>query len=87
MDDYWQRLKGSRGELQELIEVVVVPETWFSRDREAFAELTRVAREEWRPSRPAAVRQAPERAVLDRRGTLLDGDGACSTPTSRPTAS
>lgn len=57
IDDYWHRLKGSRGELQELIEVVVVPETWFSRDREAFAELTRVAREEWRPSRPAAVRR------------------------------
>ena len=57
IDDYWHRLKGSRAELQELIEVVVVPETWFSRDREAFAELTRVAREEWRPSRPGAVRR------------------------------
>ena len=29
IDDYWHRLKGSRAELQELIEVVVVPETWF----------------------------------------------------------
>jgi chemotaxis protein methyltransferase WspC len=57
MADYWERLRNSRGELQELIEVVVVPETWFSRDREAFAELTRVAREEWRPNRPAAVRR------------------------------
>jgi chemotaxis protein methyltransferase WspC len=57
MDEYWERLKGSHSELQELIEVVVVPETWFSRDREAFAELSRVAREEWRPSRPAAIRR------------------------------
>jgi chemotaxis protein methyltransferase WspC len=57
MEEYWDRLRGSRGELQELIEVVVVPETWFSRDREAFAELTRVAREEWRPNRPAAIRR------------------------------
>ncbi len=56
-DEYWERLLGSRAELQELIEAVVVPETWFSRDREAFAELGRVAREEWRPSRPAAVRR------------------------------
>jgi chemotaxis protein methyltransferase WspC len=56
-DAYWERLRCSRAELQELIEIVVVPETWFSRDREAFAELSRVAREEWRPSRPAAVRR------------------------------
>ena len=56
-DEYWERLRSSRAEQQELIEVVVVPETWFSRDREAFAELSRVAREEWRPSRPAAVRR------------------------------
>jgi chemotaxis protein methyltransferase WspC len=57
VDEYSERLKGSRSELQELIEVVVVPETWFSRYREAFAELTRVAREEWRPARPAAIRR------------------------------
>jgi chemotaxis protein methyltransferase WspC len=57
VEEYWQKLKSSCTELLELIEVVVVPETWFSRDREAFAELTRIAREEWRPSRPAAVRR------------------------------
>ncbi|MEO6078306.1 MAG: CheR family methyltransferase [Steroidobacteraceae bacterium] len=54
--DYWDRMKDSSAELQALIEVVVVPETWFSRDAQAFAELTRVARDEWRPNRPAAVR-------------------------------
>ncbi len=33
------------GELQELIEAIVVPETWFFRDREAFTALARVASE------------------------------------------
>jgi chemotaxis protein methyltransferase WspC len=57
MDEYWQKLQGSRSELQELIEIVVVPETWFSRDAPAFAELSRAAREEWLRNRPAAVRR------------------------------
>src|SRR5258708_1288543 len=48
--DYWQRLRGSTGELQELIEGVVVPETWFFRDREAFATLVCLVMEEWRPA-------------------------------------
>jgi chemotaxis protein methyltransferase WspC len=34
-------------ELQELIEAIVVPETWFFRDREAFSTLVRVARKAW----------------------------------------
>ena len=36
---YWEHLGGSRGELQNLVEAVVVPETWFFRDRQAFAAL------------------------------------------------
>ncbi|MEI2455650.1 MULTISPECIES: CheR family methyltransferase [Lysobacter] len=36
---YWQTLRASPLEQQELIETVVVPETWFFRDREAFAAL------------------------------------------------
>lgn len=55
--DYRDALTGSADELQALIEAVVVPETWFSRDARAFAELTRTAREEWRPARPGAVRR------------------------------
>ena len=43
LDVYWQHLNASEVELQELIEAVVVPETWFFRDREAFAALTRLA--------------------------------------------
>lgn len=33
---YWQLLHSSDGELQELIDTVVIPETWFFRNREAF---------------------------------------------------
>jgi chemotaxis protein methyltransferase WspC len=55
--EYWNLVKDSRAELQALIETVVVPETWFSRDAQAFAELTRVARDEWRRERPGAVRR------------------------------
>jgi chemotaxis protein methyltransferase WspC len=42
---YWALVLGSATELQALIEAVVVPETWFFRDREAFTELDRYARE------------------------------------------
>src|SRR6266566_4795763 len=44
---YWDHLHASKTELQELIETVVVPETWFFRDREAFAAMTRLTYEEW----------------------------------------
>jgi chemotaxis protein methyltransferase WspC len=40
---YWEHLCASEIELQALIEGVVVPETWFFRDREAFTALTRIA--------------------------------------------
>lgn len=42
---YWEHLCASEVEVQELIEAVVVPETWFFRDREAFGALTRIALE------------------------------------------
>ncbi len=44
---YWERLISAEQELQELIEAVVIPETWFFRDSEAFAALVRMVREEW----------------------------------------
>jgi chemotaxis protein methyltransferase WspC len=44
---YWEQLIAFEQELQELIEAIVIPETWFFRDREAFAALVRVVREEW----------------------------------------
>jgi len=42
---YLHTLQAGIGELQELIELVVVPETWFFRDREAILAVARLARE------------------------------------------
>jgi chemotaxis protein methyltransferase WspC len=44
---YWEHVRTSAAELQELIEGVVVPETWFYRDPEAFAALGRLVFEDW----------------------------------------
>jgi chemotaxis protein methyltransferase WspC len=44
---YWERARTSPIELQELIEAVVVSESWFIRDIEAFAAMTRLAYQEW----------------------------------------
>jgi chemotaxis protein methyltransferase WspC len=41
-EHYWDCLQGVSDELQELIEAVVVPETWFFRDREAFSAMVRL---------------------------------------------
>lgn len=49
---YWDHLSGSPAELQELIETVVVPETWFFRDREAFAALANLVMPEWLRGQP-----------------------------------
>jgi chemotaxis protein methyltransferase WspC len=42
IEDYWAQLQRSLDEVQELIEAVVVPETWFFRDPQAFSAMTRV---------------------------------------------
>ncbi|WP_321915531.1 MULTISPECIES: CheR family methyltransferase [unclassified Paraburkholderia] len=39
---YWQRLATTPAERQALIDALVVPETWFFREREAFAALARL---------------------------------------------
>src|SRR6266436_4011826 len=44
---YWEQLVTIEQELQDLIEAIVIPETWFFRDPEAFAALARAVREEW----------------------------------------
>jgi chemotaxis protein methyltransferase WspC len=54
-EHYWERLHASDNELQELIEAVVVPETWFFRDQDAFTALARLISEEWLPNHPRAV--------------------------------
>jgi chemotaxis protein methyltransferase WspC len=43
VDAYWEYLRDSTSELQELVERVVVPETWFFRDEDAFAALVPLA--------------------------------------------
>jgi chemotaxis protein methyltransferase WspC len=47
---YAQLLEASPTEMQELIEAVVVPETWFFRNPEAFRALARLTVEEWYPA-------------------------------------
>jgi chemotaxis protein methyltransferase WspC len=54
MEGYWARLKNSHTELEELIELVIVPETWFFRDGKPFDLLKTYATSEWKrsPARP-----------------------------------
>lgn len=52
---YRDLLARSRAEMDELIELVVVPETWFFRNKESFAFLTRQVRSEWLPRPEPAV--------------------------------
>ncbi|RKU03554.1 MCP methyltransferase [Burkholderia sp. Nafp2/4-1b] len=61
LDAYWQQLNASADERCALIELFVVPETWFFRDREAFATLARVAAERVAamPGRVLRVLSAP----------------------------
>jgi chemotaxis protein methyltransferase WspC len=50
IEAYLTRLQTSEQELEELIEWVVVPETWFFRDEEPFAFMVRYVISEWLPS-------------------------------------
>src|SRR6266851_795178 len=50
MEDYQQLLENSAAEWNELMESVVVTETWFFRDREPFAALVRLVLDERAPS-------------------------------------
>ncbi|VWB85185.1 chemotaxis protein CheR [Burkholderia lata] len=61
LDAYWQQLNASADERRALIELFVVPETWFFRDREAFATLVRLATERLAalPGRVIRVLSAP----------------------------
>lgn len=52
---YWATLCQSDAELQALVETVVVPETWFFRDRAAFAAIARHASEKMSQRSPDAV--------------------------------
>lgn len=51
MPSYLTLLQSSNQELEELIEAVVIPETWFFRYREPFVFLSRHVVSEWLPAR------------------------------------
>ncbi|MCO5413992.1 CheR family methyltransferase [Ralstonia mojiangensis] len=61
LDTYWLRLNTAPEERQALIEALVVPETWFFRDREAFVTLARVVGEKLarEPMRVLRILSAP----------------------------
>lgn len=54
-DAYLALLASSRAELQALVEAVVVSETWFFRDPDAFAALAREATGPWLAANPSAT--------------------------------
>lgn len=58
---YFLSLHGDAAELQELIELVIVPETWFFRDREAIIAVAAMARELMMstPERPLRILSLP----------------------------
>jgi len=52
LEDYRRRLRDSEQEWRELIESVVVSETWFFRDRQAFDAMVQYVLTEWLPQHP-----------------------------------
>jgi chemotaxis protein methyltransferase WspC len=54
-EDYWRVLQATPSEWTELVEAVVVPETWFFRDAAAFAAVASLVSTEWLPAHPAGV--------------------------------
>jgi chemotaxis protein methyltransferase WspC len=54
-DAYWEHVRASELETQELIEAIVVPETWFFRDRNAFDALSGAVLPGLRKSQPERV--------------------------------
>ena len=54
-EDYAVFLQAADAEVQELIEEIVVPETWFFRDRASFTVLARWVTETWLPAHSQSV--------------------------------
>jgi chemotaxis protein methyltransferase WspC len=79
VEDYWRALEHTPTEWNELVESVVVSETWFFRDPEPIAAFVRLVRDEWLPdhstarlrllSVPCASGEEPFSLVM----ALLDG--------------
>ncbi|KRE02344.1 methyltransferase [Bosea sp. Root670] len=56
---YWAFVTESPAERQELVDAVIVPETWFFRDREAFGAMVRHLREHRTGNRPLRLLSLP----------------------------
>ena len=56
---YWAFVTGNPAERQELVDAVIVPETWFFRDREAFGAMVRHLRENRASCRPLKLLSLP----------------------------
>ncbi|MDQ0395737.1 CheR family methyltransferase [Labrys monachus] len=56
---YWEHLTTSGDERQALIDAIVIPETWFFRDREAFAAVAGHLRAAARAGRPSRLLSLP----------------------------
>lgn len=56
---YWAFVTGNPAERQELVDAVIVPETWFFRDREAFGAMVRHLRENRVGNRPLKLLSLP----------------------------
>src|SRR5580704_6896818 len=54
-DDYLRLLQHSPAEWDLLVEAVVVADTWFFRDREAFQSMVRIVLDDWLRARPNGV--------------------------------
>lgn len=52
---YYQLLQTSPQELEQLIEIAIVPETWFFRDREPFVFLSNYIISEWLLNHPGKI--------------------------------
>ncbi len=56
---YCDLIQSSQAEMNALIEAVVVPETWFFRDRQPFAYLSQWIKTDWTPNAILRVLSAP----------------------------
>lgn len=56
---YWAFVTESPSERQELVDAVIVPETWFFRDREAFGAMVRHLRDNRAGNRPLKLLSLP----------------------------